>query len=266
MSGFYGHEIKDSNGKKQINIEFPCQPYMTVKQCADIFLALSTPSCIIALSQIKIESVIFFAHFFQCDYIFQHIFDIIYLDLTKLPHAIKTSLICVGRNNYMRNHDNFTDELLEFTCNHINERYTENVLELMLPARSKPHALLEYTEYVVGRLGKKIRDIERNKKYLLDRTHTMCMMCEKLMIVRNNNPDFHPMSCCGKLVHINCYDNFIQISKRFGERKCVYCNMKWYHGEVVCFSQYLKWCKYTQRIIEKKNILNMVYSHIEKVS
>ena len=242
MSAFYLHDKKKD---KYLNVDFPSQKYMCIKQCADIFKALSTSVCISLLNKIEIEAIIFFAVYFQCSFIFENIYDILYPDLMKLPGAIKTANIILGY------HDEFTQDIMVFTCNHLDMRFTIEVIELMKPKKNQYKLFVEPTEYVTSRLGKKIRDVERRKIYIFCSSYMMCMMCETLLVQRKKQNDAVPMSCCNKLVHMKCLFDFWEKTTRTGKKRCVYCHMVWHHGKLQCEEAYLKWCR--KKVNETRN-------------
>ena len=232
LNTFYKDKKKQ---EKEISIDFPCQKYMSIQQCSNIFQALSTPCCIIALSRIDIQAVLFFACYFQSSYIFEHVLDIIRIDLMKLPHAIKTVITLLGYR------DECSGEMLQFACDHLNTYFKQDIIEMMKP-KGEEYLDVNPTEYVTSRLGKKIRDMERKKKYIFSSTYNMCMMCETLVVCRKNDVDVVHMPCCNKPAHIRCFSHFIQKSKVRGIKRCVYCNMDWCHGLLQCGKEYLKWC------------------------
>ena len=210
MSAFYQCNKTDKSRKKKINVDFPCQPYMSIKQCANIFMALSTATCVDTLTEIKIEAIIFFASYFQSPCLLLHAMDIICTNAMKLPHAIKMSCICLGYY-----HD-FTDRLLTLACDHVQTEYSENIIELMKPTERKYHLNVRPTEYIVSALRTKIRDMQRKKMYVFSSTYMMCMICETSLIMRKkNNAHITFMPCCDKAVHKDCFRSFCEKTQKY---------------------------------------------------
>ena len=237
---------KEDRNTKGIDINFPYQKYMSVKQCREIFKALCAISCILELSRIDIEAIIYFAAYFQCTYIFEHALDIIRTDLMKLPRAIKTLILFLGYD------DPLTFEVMEFACNHLNICYREEIIELMKPVRRRYELNVQPIEYVTARLGKKIRDAERKKIYIFSSTYIMCMLCQTLLVLRKKD-DIHVVyiPCCQKPIHLTCFVHFLQKTERRGKKKCIYCDMNWCHGVLPYHEQYVKWC--TEKACHIKN-------------
>ena len=233
MNSFYHvNELLDT--KKYLDVSIPNQGHMSVEECSNIFQALSKEHCLTPLCNIKMESLMYFACYYQCTFMFSYIKEIIIQDVTKLPQALKISCIYLGEFH------KFTLELLRFAADLLDSDIYEILLMLRTKSKKK-----NTKRYVVSRLTTKIRDKARQRRLDFANVHLCCIMCKKMIIIsRKLEEKVEYTACCGKPMHIDCYKRLKLSCMYFVySRECGYCHMKWQSGSPVCQSLYLRWSR-----------------------